>query len=891
MDENTNIEFPDQKISPVDMDKEVRKSFLEYSMSVIISRALPDVRDGMKPGQRRILYAMYEDNLTYDKPFRKSATTVGDVLGRYHPHGDSAVYGSMVRMAQDFSLRYPLIEGHGNFGSVDGDGAAAYRYTEARLSKISGEMMRDIEKEVVEFMPNFDNRRREPTVLPSRFPNLLVNGSVGIAVGMATNIPPHNLSEVIDGTIHLMEHPDAGVAELMQYIKGPDFPTAATVYGLGGIRQAYETGRGRVMVRAKANIEENKHRIIVTEIPYQVNKAMLVESIANLVRDKRIEGITGIRDESGRHGMRIVIECRRDANLEVILNQLYKYSQLQDTCAINMLALKNGEPKILSLKEVLQCYIEHQESVITNRTRFDLNKALHEAHLYEGYKVAIDNIDEVISIIRKSPDTPTAKANLMERFKGDGNRDADIGTREGLVAFASAYNAGLSEEQAQAIVTMPLGRLSGLERQKIEDKLAELETKVTELRAILADEEKIKSIIKDELLEVRRKFGDARRTEIVEAHDEIELEDLIERHSCVITMTGAGYIKRQKVSEYNAQGRGAQGKSGLSMKEEDVTEKLVVSDSHAILLMFTNKGKIFAKKAYRIPEASRGAKGSNIVNIIDIEAGEKVTAIVPVSGFDPDKYLIMVTRNGVIKKTPLSEYEYQRKGGKIALSLDEGDELIFADVSDGSKDVFIATHLGRGSRYSEDDVRIVGRTSRGVTAIKFKFDGDYVIGAALIENDEEWQKHNMLVTITENGQGKRCGFDCFSRMRRPNTGVYCHDVEKAGAPLAGIVIADAEDDVVMITASGMLKRIRVEDIRIIGATKSKGVRVMKVPEDTAIVSLAVAHPEEKEVELDESVAPEIADVEMTVDEAMTYDDTEIDETAVSAETDGTAEDI
>ncbi len=853
MEENKNIEFPNQKITPVDMDKKVRKSFLEYSMSVIISRALPDVRDGMKPGQRRILYAMYEDNLTYDKPFRKSATTVGDVLGRYHPHGDSAVYGSMVRMAQDFSLRYPLIEGHGNFGSVDGDGAAAYRYTEARLSKLSGEMMRDIEKEVVEFMPNFDNRRREPTVLPARFPNLLVNGSVGIAVGMATNIPPHNMSEVIDGTVYLMEHPDATVDELMHFIKGPDFPTSATIYGLSGIRQAYETGRGRVMVRAKANIEEDKHRIVITEIPYQVNKSMLVKAIAALHHEKRVEGITGLRDESGRAGMRIVIDCKRDANMEVILNQLYKYSQLQDTCAINMLALKNGEPKVLPLKDILQSYIEHQEDVIVRRTEFDLKRALHEAHIFEGYKIAIDNIDEVISIIRKSPDTPTAKINLMERFKGDGTADADIGTREGLIAFASSDNAGLSDEQAQAIVAMPLGRLSGLERQKIEEKLAELEAKVVELRGILTDEDKVKSIIKDEMLEIRRKFGDERKTEIVEAHDEIDLEDLIERHSCVITMTGAGYVKRQRVSEYNAQGRGAQGKSGLSMKDEDVTERLIVADSHSLLLMFTNKGKIFAKKAYRIPEASRGAKGSNIVNIIDIESDEKVTAIVPVHGFEADKFLIMVTKKGVIKKTPLSEYEYQRKGGKIAINLDDDDELIFADVSDGTKDVFIATHMGRGSRYSENDVRIVGRTSRGVTAIKFKFDGDFVIGAALINNDPQWIAENMLVTVTENGQGKRCSFDCFSRMKRPNTGVYCHDVEKAGAPVAGIAIATDNEDLVMITASGIIKRIRVEDIRVISATKSKGVRVMNVAEDTQIVSLAVAGQEAKDIPEEEMV--------------------------------------
>ena len=869
-EDNHNIEFPDQKILPVDMNREVRKSFLEYSMSVIISRALPDVRDGMKPGQRRILYAMYEDNLTYDKPFRKSATTVGDVLGRYHPHGDSAVYGSMVRMAQDFSYRYPLIQGHGNFGSVDGDGAAAYRYTEARLAKISDEMMRDIEKDVVEFVPNFDNRRKEPTVLPSRFPNLLVNGSVGIAVGMATNIPPHNLGEVIDGTIYLMEHPDATTDDLMQYIKGPDFPTAATIYGVAGIRQAYETGRGRVMVRAKAVLDEERHRILITEIPYMVNKSMLVKSIADLHRDKRVDGISDLRDESGRDGMKIVIDCKRDANLEIVLNQLYKYSQLQDTCAINMLALKNGEPKVLSLKEILNCYVEHQESVIRRRTEFELKRALHDAHINEGYKIAIDNIDEVISIIRKSPDTPTAKINLMERFKGDGTQNADINTHEGLMEFAGSENAGLSDEQATAIVTMQLGRLSGLERQKIEDKLSELYAEISKLRSILADEEKIKEIIKEEMLEIRRKFGDERKTEIVESHDDIDLEDLIERHTCVITMTRTGYVKRQRVDTFRAMGKGAQGHKGLSMKDEDVTEKVIVADSHSILLMFTNLGKIFAKKAYMIPEAGKNARGSNIVNLIELSEGERVTDIVSVDGFDADKFLIMVTKNGVIKKTPLSEYEYQRKGGKIAINLDEGDELVYTGVSDGTYDVFIATHSGRGSRYSEEDVRSVGRTSRGVTAIKFKNEGDYIVGATLIKNNPEWVAENQLVTVTENGQGKRCSFDCFSRMNRPNTGVYCHDIEKAGAPLAGIGVATVNDDIVMITNEGYVKRLGVDKIREIGSTKSKGVGLIKLPEGIKIVSFAVTEkaeeePEGEENETEAEMTPETEAVNETGD--------------------------
>jgi len=880
-EENYNIEFPEQKIVPVSMDKEIRKKFLEYSMSVIVSRALPDVRDGMKPGQRRILYAMYEDNLTYDKPFRKSATTVGDVLGRYHPHGDAAVYGTMVRMAQDFSLRYPLVQGHGNFGSIDGDGAAAYRYTEARLSKLSDELLRDLDKDVVEFVPNFDYSRKEPTVLPARFPNLLVNGSVGIAVGMATNIPPHNMGEVIDGTIHLMDNPDCTVDDLMQYIKGPDFPTAATVYGISGIRQAYATGKGRVMVRAKANIEEEKHRIIVTEIPYQVNKSLLVESIANLVKDKRVEGITGIRDESGRHGMRIVIECRRDANCEIILNQLYKYSQLQDTCAINMLALKGGEPKVLSLKQVLEAYVEHQEDVITRRCRFELGKALKEAHLFEGYKIALDNIDEVISIIRKSPDTPTAKINLMERFKGDGTQNVDLDTRDGLIAFAASENAGLSEVQAQAIVTMPLGRLSGLERQKIEEKLAELHELVGKLREILADREKIRQIIKEELSEIRKKFADERKTEIVEAHDEIDLEDLIERHTCVITMTKTGYIKRQHVDTYKTQGKDARGRTGLKMKEEDVTEKLIVVDSHSTLLLFTNKGKIFSKKAYRIPEASSTAKGSNIVNIIDIDDGEKITAILAIDGFDADSYLIMVTKNGVIKKTALSEYEYQRKGGKIAINLDEGDELIFADVSKGGKDVFVATHLGRGSRYSEEDVRIVGRTSRGVTAIKFKFDGDYVVGAALIENDEEWQEKYMLLTVTENGKGKRCPFKNFSRMKRPNTGVYCHDVEKAGAPVAGVAIVSSDEDIVMITDTGIIKRLEAGDVRIVDSTKSKGVTVMKFADDSArIVSLAVTDRVSDET-IPVTGEKDVPTVENELSDAGVTDDAEVSDAPVS----------
>jgi len=623
-------QFENQKIVEVGMEKEVKKSFIEYSMSVIMARALPDVRDGMKPGARRILYAMYEDGLVHSKPFRKSATTVGNVLGRYHPHGDAAVYGTMVRMAQDFSLRYPLVEGHGNFGSVDGDSAAAYRYTEARLDRIADEMMRDLDKNVVPMMPNFDNRLQEPVVLPSRFPNLLVNGSMGIAVGMATNIPPHNLREVIDATIFRMDHPESTVDELMEYIKGPDFPTYATIYGINGIRQAYTTGKGHIMVRARATIEEDHRRIIFTEIPFGVNKSMLCESIAQCAKDKKIEGITDLRDESGREGMRIVVEYRRDLNAQVLLNQLYKYTQLQDTFAINMLALVNNEPKVLSLPTILDLYIEHQEQVIIRRTQFELDKARARAHIFEGYKIALDNIDEIVQIMKTSPSIPESKVKLMERF-------------------------GLSEIQAQAIVEMTLGKLTGMERSKIEEELARLHALIIELEGILADMGKVKQIIKDEMTVIRDKYGDERRTDILPAEQEIILEDLIERHSCVITLTHAGYIKRLPADTYAAQHRGGKGVIGMATKEEDYIEKVLAVNSHSYLMMFTNTGKVQTRKAYLIPEASRTAKGQNIVNILELTEGEKITACISVEGFSDDQYLTMVTKQGVIKRTLLSE--------------------------------------------------------------------------------------------------------------------------------------------------------------------------------------------------------------------------------------------
>ena len=801
-----SIEFPEQKIVPVDIEKQVRQGFIEYSMSVITSRALPDVRDGMKPGQRRILYAMYEDNLTYDKPFRKSATTVGNVLGRYHPHGDSAVYGTMVRMAQPFSYRYPLISGHGNFGNVDGDGAAAYRYTEARLSKIADEMMTDIEKNVVDFVPNFDNSRKEPVVLPSRFPNLLVNGSIGIAVGMATNIPTHNLGEVIDGTLAMMDNPDITVPELMQNIKGPDFPTYATIYGTRGIREAYETGRGRIAVRATAEIEEEHRRIVFTEIPYMVNKSMLVASVADLVKDKRIDGITDLRDESGRGGMRIVVEYRRDANPQVILNQLYKYTQLQDTCAVNMLALDNGVPRIFSLPEILKNYIAYQEGIITRRTQFDLDKALAEMHIYEGYKIAIDHIDEIIELIKKSASVSDAKANLMAKY-------------------------GLTDVQAQAIVDMTLGKLSGMERQKIEDRLAYLEARVDELRGILADESKVKGILREELTAIKEKFSDERRTRIVEAEDDIDLEDLIERHTCVVTLTNAGYIKRLPADTYTAQHRGGKGLIGMTTKEEDFIEKVVVANSHSYILFFTNNGKVYMRKVYQIPEASRTAKGSNLVNLIEMESGERVTAMIEVPSFAEEGYLTMVTKCGIIKRTPLSEYEYQRKGGKRAISLDEGDELVFVRRTEGDTEIIIATHDGSAVRFEESGARAMGRTARGVRGIRVA-EGDEVCGVALVEEGKK------LVTITENGYGKLTDFEDFRTMKnRGGKGVAAHGLSEKTGALASIATVDSEDDLMLITNEGMIIRTPVTDIPTYSRTAG-GVRVMRLGEGEKIVNFA-----------------------------------------------------
>ena len=814
--------FENQKIVDINMEKEVKKSFIEYSMSVIMSRALPDVRDGMKPGQRRILYAMHEDNLTHDNPFRKSATTVGNVLGRYHPHGDSAVYGTMVRMAQNFSYRYPLVEGKGNYGSIDGDPPAAYRYTEARLSRLSDEMMRDLGKNVVKMNKNFDNTRDEPDVLPSRFPNFLVNGAVGIAVGMATNVPPHNLGEVVDATVFRMENPDCTVPQLMDYIKGPDFPTAATVYGVNGILEAYTTGKGRVMVRAKADIDEEKRTITITEIPYMVNKSMLVEAMSDLVRNKRIEGITDIRDLSSKHGIKIVVDYRRDANGQIILNQLYKYSQLQDTCSINMLAIVNGEPKILSLPAILDEYIKHQENVIRNRTVYDLAKAKARAHILEGYIIATDNIDEIIEIMKTSESIPAAKETLCERF-------------------------GLTDVQAQAIVEMTLGKLTGLERQKVEDELTKLVALIADLEDILANDWRIREIIKNDLLDIKNRYSDPRRTDIVPAEQEIVYEDLIERHTCVITLTKDGYIKRIPSDTYSAQRRGGKGIIGMTTKEEDVVDQMVAVNSHSHLLMFTTNGKIHVRKAYLIPESSRTAKGTAAVNIVELEKDEKITALVSVDSFEGENCLTFVTKNGIVKRTPISEFAYQRKGGKRAITLDEDDELIYVRLTNDEDELFLATAQGNAVRFAISSITPTGRSARGVIGIRPGED-DYVAGVTVVDESK------MLLTITENGFGKRCEFSEFAAHHRGGKGMRCHNITDKTGKLACIAAVDETDDILLITDEGIVIRTRVNEISVYGRTAS-GVIVMRT--DAKICNFAVVEEEEEPEEETDTEAVEV----------------------------------
>lgn len=814
MDNNeTNIQ--QSKIIDVDIKKEMQKSFLDYSMSVIVSRALPDVRDGLKPVHRRILYTMYEKGLGPDKPYRKCADTVGAVLGSYHPHGDSSVYDALVRLAQDFSMRYMLVDGHGNFGSVDGDPPAAYRYTESKMSKISVEMLTDIDKETVDFMPNFDDRLKEPVVLPSRFPNLLVNGSSGIAVGMATNIPPHNMGEVVDAMCCLIDNPDAELPELMEHIQGPDFPTSALIMGRSGIRAAYATGRGKIIVRARAEIVEAKNgrfKIIVTELPYQVNKARLVESIAELAKDKRIEGITNVEDHSDREGMHIEIDIRRDASPQVILNQLYTYSQMQVTFGVIMLAIVNGEPKILTLKEMLQHYIDFQVDVVTRRTVYDLRKAEERAHILEGLKIAIDFIDEVIAIIRGSKDQASAKQRLSERF-------------------------GLDDVQTQAIVQMRLGQLTGMERSKIEAELNSLEEKIADYKDILGSHDRLLNIVKDEAIAVRNRFADPRRTEIMAISGEVDIEDLIPQEECVLTITNFGYVKRLAVDTYHTQRRGGRGVSGMTRREEDVASDMFVINSHDYVLFFTNRGRVYRLKCYEIPEGSRTSKGMNIANLLPIGADEKVTSMIRVPEFDDEKYLIMVTRHGLVKRIELSAYNTARKGGVIALELNEGDELAWVRMTDGNKEVIVATRKGMAIRFKETDVRPMGRTARGVKAITLK-EGDEVIGMSTVRDNA------YVLTISETGYGRLSEISDYRLQSRGGKGLTNYHVEKYG-DVAAIKIVNLDDDVIIISSDGVIIRIQASSVRIC-SRPSKGVVVMKVKDDNKVVTLARApHEVEK----------------------------------------------
>ena len=812
------LRYPDQHIVERSLVPEMEKSYIEYAMSVIVGRALPDVRDGLKPVHRRILYAMYEDNLTSDRPFKKSATCVGDVLGRYHPHGDASVYDALVRLAQDFSMRYMLVDGHGNFGSVDGDPPAAYRYTEARLSKISNEMLRDIEKDTVDWDSNFDESRKEPRVLPCRFPNLLVNGSSGIAVGMATNIPPHNLREVIGACICVLDNPDATLSDLMEHVKGPDFPTKGIIMGRSGIRAAYATGRGRLMVRARHEFEEfnnGRTRIIITELPYQVNKRMLIKAIADQVEDKRLEGISDIRDESDRNGMRIVIELKRDANPQVVLNRLFAQTQLQTTFAINMLALVENQrqPKILSLRHIIDEYLKFQEEIIVRRTRFDLKKAQERAHLLEGLLIAQDNIDEVIKIIRSSYDN--AKENLMQRF-------------------------GLDDVQAQAILDMRLKALQGLDREKLQTEYKELEEKIAYFLRILSDEGLVKSILKEELTAIADKFGDDRKTEIQDVEDELDIEDLIEEEQCVFTLTENGYIKRTPVSEYAAQSKGGMGKKGITTREEDTVVDVFTASTHDYILFFTDTGKVYRKKGYQIPESGKAAKGVNIVNIIQVETGERVQAMLHFRETgDEELYLFMTTRNGTVKRLEVSALKNLRNNGIRALTLDEGDQLISVTETRGHDRMLIATHDGQAVCFDETDVRAMGRTAVGVRGIRLR-EGDYVIGAARADADKT------VLSITENGYGKRTPIEEYRITNRGGMGIRNYMVTDKTGPVVGMKVVDGTEDLLLVTAAGILIRTPVENIRVAGRA-TQGVIVMRFKEEgDRVISLALADPEEKE---------------------------------------------
>ncbi|MDA8353610.1 MAG: DNA gyrase subunit A [Firmicutes bacterium] len=805
-----------ERVNEVNISQEMRSSFLDYAMSVIVSRALPDVRDGLKPVHRRILYTMHELGMTPDKGYRKSANVVGNVLASYHPHGDVAVYDTMVRMAQDFSYRYLLVDGHGNFGSVDGDAPAAMRYTEARMAPITRELLRDIEKETIDYTPNYDGRLEEPVVLPSRFPNLLVNGAAGIAVGMATNIPPHNMGEVIDGIFQLIENPDITIDQLMEHIKGPDFPTAGLILGRDGIKKAYRTGRGSIRMQAKARIEEagnGKMRIVVEELPFQVNKAKLVEKIAQLVRDKKIDGITDLRDESDRNGMRVVVELRRDANPKVVLNNLYKQTNLQTSFGVNMLALVDGKPQVLNLKQVLHHYLEHQVEVIRRRTQYELRKAEERAHILEGLRIALDHIDEVIELIRGSQTAREARDGLMENF-------------------------GLTETQAQAILDMRLQRLTGLEREKIENEYKELQEKIAELRAILASEERIRGVVRDELLEVREKYGDERRTRIVLNTGDIDDEDLIPEDEVAVLMTHRGYIKRMPLTSYRAQRRGGRGVSGMGTREDDFVQHLFVTNSHNYLLFFSNKGKVYRMKAYEVPELSRTARGTPIINLIQIDQGEYIEAVIPVKEFTPDHYLFFGTRYGVVKKTSLEEFGHIRRNGLFAINLRDGDELVGVRLTDGKQEIILGTRRGMSIRFPEQDVRQMGRTATGVKGIALG-DEDEVVGMEVVQPDQE------VVIVTSKGYGKRTPLAEYRTQSRGGKGIKAQNVTKAKGQVVGLKVVTPEEDLMIVTTSGVVIRMNVEGISSM-SRYAQGVKLISVKKQEEVATLARVDTEEEE---------------------------------------------
>lgn len=864
-----------EKLIQVDIEKEMRESFLQYSMAVLVSRALPDVRDGMKPVHRRIIYTMNEADNTSSKPYRKCAYTVGEVLGKYHPHGDASVYDALVRLAQDFSMRYPLIDGHGNFGSVDGDPPAAYRYTEARMAKIASELLKDIKKDTIDWGKNYDDKLDEPTVLPVKFPNLLVNGSVGIAVGMATNIPPHNLNEVCDAIVARMDNPECGIEEILQYIKGPDFPTGGIIMGYSGIRSAYYTGRGKITLRGKAEIvEEGNHsRIIVTEIPYMVNKSKLLETTGQLMRDKRIEGISNLRDESDKDGMRIVYELKRDVNAQVVLNKLYSFTQLQDTVGVIMIALVNGEPKQLTLLEILDNYIAFQKQIITRRTAFDLKKARERAHILQGFLLAIDNIDEVISILRSSKSVQEGKERLMERFKEDDLAkllQRAMGENYKDVHFE--HEIGLSEEQADAIVQMRLGQLTGLERDKVISELAEIMEKINDFLDILSSDERVKEIIKEEITAIKEKYGDERRTAIEPISGEVDIEDLIPEEECVLTYTNIGYIKRQPVDVYNLQKRGGKGVSGMKQREEDFVEDMFISSTHDNILFITNYGNMYKLKCYEVPEGSKQSRGTNIVNLLQLDEGERIAAMMKTSDFAENKYFICVTKYGKIKRTPLYDFRNVRKNGLRAITLAEGDEIAAAHLTEGDSSIIVATHLGMAIHFSEDKIRSMGRLAAGVRAIKLRED-DYIVGAAKVYSDDM-----RILTVTDKGYGRLSALSDYRMQNRGGNGLKNYKIRDDRGYVCGIRSIQADDDVILISIDGVIIRIRANDLRVMRRT-GLGVRVMKLSDEDRVVTFTrTEHDETVDIEeVEQASDEEIAAAEAEAEAEVIEDEPETNE--------------